>query len=428
MKKRSVLAHAGLMVGRQLRSYALLSVTVVLSLSLLLAYMMYNDSQLYNKYKVLFSHDPNLVEFYLNRFPSEELFFQNAEELGEIYDVRRACMAQMSYGSHLATEDGVYLGSISMEFLAVDSQSLLPHYLDEHYDVVWLDGVKRDYLEVYPGEVILDEELFYALRLNEQEDPIFIYETASAAGSIRLSLRVVGLLRATSEVAKILDLERFIKDMDSGNGSNFTADSIVNAQDISPTSIPWVSWGTELWIYCESPSEIAQLAEKMYGDTANLYFSTYCYADQQAEALQTIRTEKGTKATIAMALLLLLGINLYSCFSNALSERKFEIGVKRALGASKWSIVRQFLYEGFMIMTANILISIDVVTLVLLLYKRFCEANADNAFYGTEWTIYFSPYTFGIFAVCAVTLTVVFSLIFAYQSTQVEIVQYLKAE
>lgn len=43
--------HAVVMAGRTLKSYALLSVTIVLSFSLLLGYLVYTDSSLYNDYK-----------------------------------------------------------------------------------------------------------------------------------------------------------------------------------------------------------------------------------------------------------------------------------------------------------------------------------------------------------------------------------------
>ena len=45
-----------------------------------------------------------------------------------------------------------------------------------------------------------------------------------------------------------------------------------------------------------------------------------------------------------------------------------------------------------------------------------------------DWIIYISPYSIAMFVVGSVAMTVVFSLIFAYKSTQVEIVEYLKAE
>ena len=44
------------------------------------------------------------------------------------------------------------------------------------------------------------------------------------------------------------------------------------------------------------------------------------------------------------------------------------------------------------------------------------------------YTLYVTPYSVGMFAACAIVLTVVFSFVFAYKTTQVQIVDYLKAE
>ena len=55
MKKHFRIFHHSLtMVGRTLRSYMLLSVTIVLSFSLLLGYLGFVDSEIYNEYKYIF--------------------------------------------------------------------------------------------------------------------------------------------------------------------------------------------------------------------------------------------------------------------------------------------------------------------------------------------------------------------------------------
>ena len=173
------------------------------------------------------------------------------------------------------------------------------------------------------------------------------------------------------------------------------------------------------YVYSETPEKVAALTKSMN------YTSAYSVYEAQNEAMKEIQAQAGNKAIIACALLVLLGINLYSSFSNAMNERKYEIGVKRAVGASAWSIVRQFLYESLLVMLANVAISIALVVNVGVLYKIFMEWQ--SGFLDT-YVLYLTPHSMVIFGACAVTLTVVFSLIFAYKSTQVEIVQYLKAE
>lgn len=57
--------------------------------------------------------------------------------------------------------------------------------------------------------------------------------------------------------------------------------------------------------------------------------------DEQNNAIKEENIVIRNKYIIAAVLFVILGINLYSAFSNALNERKYEIGIKRAIGAGK---------------------------------------------------------------------------------------------
>ncbi len=70
MNPFKVTAHAVKMVGRNKRSYALLSVTIVLSFTLLLGYLCFVDSQHYNRYKQTFSFDRGRVSAVIKSDPA----------------------------------------------------------------------------------------------------------------------------------------------------------------------------------------------------------------------------------------------------------------------------------------------------------------------------------------------------------------------
>ena len=209
------------------------------------------------------------------------------------------------------------------------------------------------------------------------------------------------------------------------NYSDYSPLILLPMTGLTPQDISMLRPSRYAVFYTENPQGLYQLATDLGFDLA-LADSVYRWQDS---VLESIQTQKGTKALIACAMLLILGINLYSSFSNALSERKFEIGVKRAIGASSFHIVRQFLYESITVMVVNILISIALVVDAGLIYRLVVQntRGKTNFMYET-YTLYLSPYSMGIFLTCAVTLTVVFSLIFAYKSTQVQVIDYLKAE
>lgn len=249
------------------------------------------------------------------------------------------------------------------------------------------------------------------------EEPEFIFhfngyhiEKTGDVGT--MTLKVVGLLKDDHPWTSLHTREE--------EGGSYICRILISQQSM-PAIQDMSLWNRKVYIYTENPESISQLAK-------SLGYYPYSVYEQQNEALAQMRYQMGSKAVVAAALLLLLGINLYSCFTNVLNDRKFEIGVKRAVGASAWSIVRQFVYESLIVITANIILSVALVTDIFIIYKFIYERIPDDWGNFRQWTIYISPYSVGIFLVCSVTLAVVFSLIFAYKSTKVEIVKYLKAE
>ena len=422
-----VLRHAVTMVGRRLKTYAFLSVTIILSFSFLLGFLMLTDSQQYNKYKNLFSRNRGYVTIHefvrtpnsqrwrmlddnLRAMEGTELFTAYYGNLGDMniyYDptvigALENAMFNFENLCALFLPDGAWLNTIND----------WPHYIDS--EVVWIDGRETDFFYLETGQVILSEKIYRALHMDEKEKPIFQLRTTLG---INTQLQVVGYTKSTEPIDYA---------------------SISEWKETPPMilSVKLLQWlennGAQLWgegetllqyrthyVYSETPEKVVALTKSIN------YTSAYSVYEAQDAAMQEIQSQAGNKAIIACALLVLLGINLYSSFSNAMNERKYEIGVKRAVGASAWSIVRQFLYESLIVMLANVAISIALVANVGVLYKIFMEWQSN---FLDTYVLYLTPHSMVIFGVCAVALTVVFSLIFAYKSTQVEIVQYLKAE
>lgn len=426
-----VLRHAVTMVGRRLKTYAFLSVTIILSFSFLLGYLLLTDSQLYNDHKHTFSRrrgDVNIRVF--DQSPDtgrQRMLYEklDAMENTQYYTAYFGVFEEMAiyydatiYGK---SPNSVNLRGIGALFLPDYSWLNLEDYWAAHYsgysggsEIVWLDGRETKDFTLEADQVILSEKIYRLLRLEEETEPIFQLRTTCG---INTQLRVAGYTKADEPY-------------------DYSYEGWFSSTPSMILSVKFLDWlannGVQLWrdgdgiltrsiyeIYSETPEQVVALAKTLgYSSVMSVY-------DWQNSALELMQAQSGNKAIIACALLVLLGINLYSSFSNAMNERKYEIGVKRAVGASAWSIVRQFLYESFIVMAANVAISIALVVDVGVLYKLFMEWQSD---FLDTYVLYLTPHSIVIFGVCAVTLTVVFSLIFAYKSTQVEIVQYLKAE
>lgn len=422
-RKQSIIRHAFMMVGRTIKSYGLLSVTITLTFTLLLGYLVFTDTKLYNQCKSIFAKDPNLATYSAGLPEHDALLSKLVEKAEEMentrYYVEHRLSVSLSQTEYTMTDTGDRLNVSYLDISSLPGTVFGIAVGDVLCPITWLPGQEREAIRLTGNEAILSAEWFYALGLDKMEEPTYTvrlpYENDS--GRNTYSFRIVGIVDDPYD-----DALTGITLLDDGtdNATTLYQPSLyVNLEYLGPENTSSrLSWGRTCVLYTSDPRELIKITDNL---GINVNFRNAVEA--QDKALETIRAQKQVKFVIAAAMLLLLGINLYSSFTNALSERRFEIGVKRAIGASSFAIVRQFLYESLLVMCANTLLSVALVADLAIIYKFFMEQ--------TDWKdyiIYFSPYSIAMFAVCAVTLTVVFSLIFAYKSTQVQIVDYLKAE
>ena len=114
---------------------------------------------------------------------------------------------------------------------------------------------------------------------------------------------------------------------------------------------------------------------------------------------------------------------MYSSFKNVLEQRKYEIGVKRAVGASGLDIIEQFFFEGIIVVGINVILAIFVTNMMFLVYKLYNEIVL-----GQEFIIYINNFSKMMFGVVSMFIMFIYSITFAIQSSRVEIIKYLKSE
>jgi len=443
-KPFAVLRHACNMVGRNIRSYAMLSVTIILSFSILLGFMGYMDSEHYNTYKKTLAMDRGYIHSH-SRTLSPARVAQLQERAAE-YGITHSTQYQTSSihlksthwklptGERLDSDLAVKIYSIPRECWFVEVLDSLTKHILENYTVTWLDGRKTNNITLEAGQIILDELLYHALGFSPENPTkeLQFYDDFTKV-ELKKTFTVVGTVPSNVPM-KVETYQHEITGEMLAKISNSTADSYMpvamfSLDDLNPQNFETdIGWLRYIIFYSDQPENVYTMLKTM---EPNLAVSTVY--EGQNRALEQIQTEKGTKAIIAALLLVILGINLYSSFENALNDRKFEIGVKRAMGASGFSIIRQFFYESMIVMTVNTVIAVATVVnvgLLLKLYRQFTMKDTSGLIRYTyeTYTLYITPYSVGMFAVCAVVLTVVFSFVFAYKTTQVQIVDYLKAE
>ena len=411
-KRQSIIIHSLQMVFRNYRMYAMLSVTVVLSFSLLFGYLCFTDSIQYNGYKELFKQPGNIV---MTGVQDKKEVLVTLDKMVKKVDPTAKKYTYYNYTTQLSQFGSVYANI----YFIPGGRS--PIYIQQYRfleseNQAWNAATEaelilgKDEFELQKNEAIISENLYESLGTNN-EFPFEIaipYKVDNAPTAV-VMLSVVGVCANSS-------FDSSIQEVDIGCYTGSC--TIYTTQEIQRNFFSNVYKETtqNVWFCSEYPEKIADCMNQL-----SLIPSAICI--EQLQARQSIGVQNTNKFHTLLVLLLILGINLFSSFSNALSGRQFEIGVKQAIGASPWNITLQFLLESLMLMIGNTIISVIIVSDILIIYKF-----TQRAFCGYNWIVYVSPYSMAMYAVCCFSITVLYSGLFAYKSSKVEIIKHLKKE
>ncbi len=404
-----MLVHAVQMVRKNAKNYALLSITVVLSFSGLLAYLMYTDSSLYNRYKEILSRDSHVIYVVdtSDALSREQALLEILSNEG-----LKASYIRQSLGARKTVIDETHDVANYIRVIPSHVWGLYEEGYTKSYQVTWLDD--REDKGIYLGlnEILIPRTLYQLLGMEQKDEPtyeLWLNTDVATNTAFPVECRVVGLIEDEGDI----DWTPTHDDVMLAGFHIYISQATVEAAARNATP----DYGSRnLLLYVDNPAEAEQRIEQLGLD----YVSTY---SSQMDAFQKLQLHSQTKAMITLALFVLLAINLYGCFTNTLEYRKFEVGVKRAIGASGGAIMGQFLCEGILVMLFNLILSIVLVVDGFLIYKYIYQQN-----HGITWTITLSGASAGMFAGVTICLTLLFSALFAYKSTQVEVVKQLKAE
>lgn len=406
--------HGTLMMVRNLRSYAMLSLSVVLSFSVLLGYLVISDSTLFNQYKNVIYKPDGWTIIRDNQLSAGDLSALQAltEDAGG-----GSGYIMCQYESRFVeAEDRSY--SYTFSIYAIPSvvwDIFVPHGIPENAAVSWLDGREEAGISLGKGEILISRQAYDILFAGNTGEPVLPVCVEMQDGGARwLDCKVAGTLDAPDTFSKGLSVSDIHTSM---HITVFMSQSTI--EEMAGGSAPEM---TSRWAVfnAKDPAVVVKAAEQL-GMTCNSIHTL------KTTALKEMQLAAQAKMIVVLLLFVLLGINLYGTFSNALERRRFEVGVKRAIGASKWDIIGQFLWESLLLMSCNILISMVVVFNGLLVYKFWWEMQQGFSPYW-KWTVYLNGTSVLMFAVVAAGLTLLFSVVFAVKATQVQVVDYLKAE
>ena len=411
---KMLLNHSFQMLYKNIKAYIALSVTIIISLSILLGYLVFVDSNCYNNSKEAFSVSSSYIIAQQESDNAKLKILENMMESNSIsykkYDYYSLGIPQTQYGSSVhatyvcipSNLKSVYESRV-LSSLDINNVYNAPQKLNMLYG--------REDFRLNKNEAIINRSFFEALGLSEEDLP---YETSFMLGDSykdegRIKLSIVG----------VCEDGEYTQRLHYNDDNELDATFQIYVSQASMNGIEIKDFGEVdyySFIETDSPEKVTEY-EKQLG-------LIECSAYQaQKEALINEKAEKGTKNKIVIMLLLILGVNMFSCLSNVIASRQYEIGIKRAIGAGVFDIVVQFLTESICILVIDIIASMWVVTNIVIGFKFFYWIKNKEV-----WIFHCSNYSIASFLISSISIIVIFSIVLAYKATKVEIVSQLKCE
>jgi hypothetical protein len=98
--------------------------------------------------------------------------------------------------SKFTTDDGIILPPRQMAvfYLSGHVWEFIRH-TGEKYDLQWIDGREHDGVDLRQGEAILDLATFYALGLNEMDEPVYTFRFPAVGDDyLETTVKIVGTI------------------------------------------------------------------------------------------------------------------------------------------------------------------------------------------------------------------------------------------
>ena len=386
MKKyKRIFRHSLLMVRKNLKSYLLVSISILISFVIILSFLLINDSLVYNHTKNVYKNPSNLfqvskshadntnLKYFLNAImklskTETHHWKMNSARLTAYSNPKNIVSVNLYFMTHAHQTVPYYDGSFFREIKITEGRYFTPQEIENKHRVI---VVGQSFAQKYLGNVL---------------NQVIKLENVSDVGGILRDYRVIGIYddtqSATENYDEIGDVKSFSThfilpittsdDFDNQYEQSFTVIISDHKQDV--TNLAW-----------------------------NLGINVVSSGSQIASAHLQKFNNAVTKGMVLLIVFVILGINAYASSSFSIQRRRREIGIKLALGIEKKDIFIEFFVESAMVMMLNIVLSFAVVftvAIVVLLFTRvFVDPTAILYISGS------SLLQFIVFSVFLITIT-----------------------
>ena len=143
----------------------------------------------------------------------------------------------------------------------------------------------------------------------------------------------------------------------------------------------------------------------------------------QEELQRSFAQNNMVKGLLMAIIAVITGIGTFGTIKNNMADRKKELGIKRAVGATDFDILFTVVVENCFNSVVSMFLAFSLVSLILLPYGIF-----QRKVRLMDYIIYISPATVWLFIFFAFSIVLGFSMIPAYNATQVNVIDAIREE
>lgn len=381
------------------KGYSLLSISVILSLTVLLTTLLMLDSISFNENKEIFRTPKTALQITKNDMTVSD-FGLLQEKIYKEKNYTYFSGYNLGLPSFSTKKNEVNANYYFVNKNYFDFYTFSGTYFDKPICVYGNCEIEKE------GEIVIDELFFRLLGFEDFSPTILTLPIRHEKEVVFKDFLVTGVVRVGDEKNR---LHKFEGKKDVVFPNVYFDYKLIAKSDESANYNGYL-------LFSDNSREIAKFAK-------NFGMSVITSLELHELANEYLYNFVIVKEVLIIILFVVLGLNIYGSFMNALRERYLEIGVKRAIGVSKQNIMVQFFCEIFFVLVINFVVSTLLALIIVTFYKFFVLIC-----YVEEFVIYMNFYSLLNYFIFSFFISILCCFVFSYKASQIPIIDILKNE
>lgn len=408
-----------------------LIISITVSMVIFLAVSLYLDFAFATNTKESDEFQDNYINIYLEEFDH----YNNVKQA--VAGTSYFCNIHGSSSSNVYSKNGdegivlfniIYTTDIPEDIYFRKANSGLEKLTLEKYKILCGRGTHLE-----NNEIVISKE--HAILLNNNIDLVIGEKIPISRGESTEIFKIVGVYEQTLSESKAnksyiseFESEVYIADYHREfSESGFSFDVFISADSIALSSDnDYQNISYDFYCFYKNQNEKEKINTAISKIQNNVNESNIYTIDKDIIMFEKNQYRSNvvySKLVVMIIVMLISGINIFGAMQNSVNERKREIGIKKALGASDGEIMFGFVIENILNIFLSCAFALSITLLGFLIYSFY-----QRQILFVDYTIFFYKDTIIMFLIFFISCTFGFSLIPAYTASQTNIIETIRVD